>query len=212
MKVWKTRIKQLFARPKAVLLLCYAVFFAAWLLWQLFCLGYDKAYSAEVPLAVGMGETVGLESLPPLSGGLYLSTGEDPQIIFTQLNVSLRRVVLQCHFSSPPGEVALYYMRPGEAAFSAGQRVFGRLLNNGDYEFVLPPGQVAALRIDPGNQSGMTMQLEEVVLNPTASVWRYFLPGLRGLLAFALLPALAHCAIYTIIEIFPAFLRRGRRR
>ncbi|MFV0413883.1 MAG: hypothetical protein ACK5L3_11580 [Oscillospiraceae bacterium] len=212
MAVWKTRIKQLFARPKAVLLLCYAVFLAAWLLWQLFCLGYDKAYSAEVQLAVGTAAIEGLESLPPLSGGLYLSTGEDPQIIFTQLNTPLRRVVLQCRFPSPPGEVALYYMRPGEAAFSAGQRVFGRLLGNGSYEFVLPPGRVAALRVDPGNQSGMTMQLDGVVLNPAVSVWRYFLPGLRGLLAFALLPALACCAIYTIIEVFPAFLGRARRR
>ena len=195
MKKVTVHIFAFFANTKKGLLFCYVIMAFFLLAWNVFYFAYDHAQAESAPAVTGT------ENLADEGNGWYTSTSSDPQLLLAGLDTGVRRVVLQCEFEQPPGEVDLYYMREGDAAFSPGQRVWGRPLEGGGYEFLLPPGRVTALRIDPGNAGGNRVLVSEVILNGQQPVWLYFVPSLRGVLAFALLPALAYCAIWAIIEI-----------
>lgn len=199
MQTIKTKLLNLLQHPKKLLLVLYATLLCVWLLLCAVAAVYDYAAPQE-QLDIADAEVVNLELG---ADGWYTSTSEDPQLHFMGLATPLRRVVLQCEFEDVPGEIDLYYMRRGDEGFSTNRRVFGRLLANGSYEFTLPPGQVTAIRIDPGSIAANKVHLYGVRLNSALPVWQYFAPSLRQLLGFGLWPALAHVAIYTIIEMVP---------
>lgn len=190
-------MRNLWQKLNKGLLLCYAAYLVLWLAQGLLWFGFDRLFTTPALLAPSMAQT---QELQPVPGGLQ-STGYDPQLIFTGGLGRVRRVVLVGSFDTVPGEVDLYYTRAAGDGFSPQKRVWGRLQSNG-YAFNLPPGGVAALRIDPGNLPGVTLTLEGVWLNPRQPFWQYFAFSLRGVLAFLVLPALAYCVIYTIILVW----------
>lgn len=198
MKAAAAKILRFVQNGRCMLPACYALALVLWLVTGLFCFGYDNAHPPTyLPV-----EEAGMQALDAQGQGWYLTRDEDPQMVFEGLSTGLRRVVLECEFESPPGEIDLYYCRPGDEGFSASRRVWGRLMEDGNYEFLLPVGQVTALRIDPGSIAGNRVKLLGVQLNQAGALAAYLLPNLRQGLGLATLPALAYCAIYIIIEIF----------
>jgi hypothetical protein len=179
------------------IVLCYTAFLALWLLLGFVFFVWDNALPAAILDAQG-GKT---KQLQAEGNGWYVSTGGDAQLIFEDVNLWVRRVVLMCEFANAPGEVDLYYTRRGDEGFSARQRAHGRPLKDGSYEFALPPGQVQDIRIDPGNTGGVRVYILGVEVNPKAGFGSYFEVNLRDVLAFCVLPTLAYLVICTIIDI-----------
>lgn len=174
---------------------CYAAALALWLALALAdCIG--DGLRAEAVLDPGAAAPVNMDDL---GGGAYVTQNTDPQLIFENLNADVRVVRLCIEIDQPPGEMELFYTRQG-AGFSVRQRVIGVPQDDGSYLYFLPAGRVAGLRLDPGFQSGAALAIRAVVLNPRLPMAHYLWPGLRGLAALAVLPALASAVIYTIIE------------
>lgn len=188
---------RVFKKVNKGLVLCYAVFLALWFVLGVVLFVWDNALPAAV-LEAQEGKT---EQLQAEGDGWYVSTGGDAQLIFEDVNLRVRRVVLICEFAGAPGEVDLYYTRPEDEGFSARQRAHGRPMEDGNYEFVLPPGQVRDIRIDPGSTGAMRVKILGAEVNPKLGFGSYFEVSLRGVLAFCILPALAYLVICTIIDI-----------
>lgn len=195
MKGFAKTIKTIATTPKKRVAALYALALGLYLLVSLAATVFDYALPQHtLPL-----QAARMENLQPEGDSWYISTNADPQLHFTGLSTWVRRVVLQCRFEDVPGEIDLYYMRPGDADFSTSRRVWGRLLANGSYEFILPPGPIAALRVDPGSLAANRVALQGVLLNTAKPVWAYFAPSLRQLLALALWPALVHCVASVLL-------------
>ncbi|MDL2293695.1 hypothetical protein LJC60_03590 [Ruminococcaceae bacterium OttesenSCG-928-D13] len=193
-KTLKTRMKN---RKALVALVSYGLFLLGWLGLALagFIMGrvwppreLDPAAATPVNLA-------------RLEDGGYLSEGVDPQLIFEGVDEKVRVLRLEAGFEHDPGELELFYTRREGQGFSPRQRVIGAPQDDGSVLFILPPGNVRALRLDPGTAGESHITIGAVTLNPRLPAAYYFVPTLGELLAFALLPALAVCLIYNIIEL-----------
>ena len=146
-----------------------------------------------------------MEGLEQRQDGSWISTTADPQIIFRSVQANARRVLLKGEFLTAPGEVDAYFTRQADDGFSSGQRVWGRMQEDGSYVFEIPPGHVYALRLDPGSAVGVQMQIEKISVNQPAAFAEYFRVSLYTMVLFAFGPALASCFICTIIEIISIF-------
>lgn len=191
-----------------VLLVCYGGFLALWLCGGLLSFALGRGFGeAELPLEAAVPA-----NLVVLEAGGWAAENEDPQLVFEDLDANVGRVRVRAAFGREPGEMALFYTRKAGQGFSPRKTVYARPLGGGVYEYRLPPGHVHSLRIDPGNQAGNTLVIESVALNPRLSLWEYLAPGLRGLLAFAILPALATCVIFFIIEVLQMVRRNTQQK
>lgn len=141
-----------------------------------------------------------LNDVEMLEEGHFAVLGGDGQLVFENVAVAGGRLWLDGYFQNPPLDVDLYYRKQGQEHFSLEQRVFGRPLEAGGYEYRLPPGQYSGLRLDTGTEPGNLLVIRQLVLHPPQPPQQYFAMSLRGLAAFLLAPALASCCIYTIIE------------
>ncbi len=162
---------------------------AFWLLYE----GGQPAQTLDLDAAV-------LHEVEKQGEGRYAVLGGDGQLVFEGLQAQGGRLWLDGSFQNPPREVDLYYQKTGQAGFSVKQRVFGRPLEGGGFEYRLPPGNYSALRLDTGTDPGNTLLIQKLVLHPPQALYQYFGVSLRGLVAFLLVPALASCLIYTIME------------
>jgi hypothetical protein len=186
---------------------CYGVFTALWLLLAVWRFAADRM-QPPLPLAPAAAELVNIEALP---GGGCRSVSVDPQMIWRGLDEEVRQVSLRAAFEMHPGEIELFYIRRDGQAFSAKNRVIAAPQPDGSWLFRLPPGRVASLRVDLGTVNRNTVTIAAVALNPRLPAAAYFVPDLRDILALLILPALACCIIYTIIEWAKA-IRGGLRR
>jgi hypothetical protein len=194
MKTMRNRMKR---RGRAVLATALYGLYA--LVWLVAALAHLWGDAARTPLSLEMAaaETRDMMRQPD---GTFLTSGVDPQFIFRDIDAEVRLVRLLASFSAEPGELELFYTRAGDAGFSAGKRVIGVPQNDGSVLYALPAGAVADLRLDPGTRSANTVAAVSLQLNPRLPAGRYLLPGLRALAGFALWPALALCAFYSILE------------
>lgn len=209
----------LVVRPARLWLCLCTAYAVLWLLHG----AYGLACSRLMPLveldaaALGVGGVAveGMESPVP---GQYKTTTGDPLLVIWPdalpgAPVPVRQVQMYATFSQHPHEMELFYSRKQGQGFSIRKRVVGAPQDDGSYLYTLLPGRVRSLRIDLGSIVGNDVAISRLVLNPRLPALRYFTPTLRTFAGLAVLPALACCCIYTIIELFEASRRlRAKRR
>lgn len=201
-------MKKLFKNRKTlVAFCCYGLFLALWLGVSLLRLAGDSMRTQQ-PLEPAGAR---LENLTAEPNGTLTSQTVDPQLIFEGVEQKLRLVRLEADFKQDPGELELFYTRKEGQGFSMQKRVVGVPQNDGSILYSLPPGKVRDLRIDPGTAGNNTITIHAITLNPKPGAGWYLAPSLRLAAAFLLLPALALCLIYTIIE-GAGFLEKQRRK
>ncbi len=183
---------------KWLVLLCYLLGFLVWLGHAIFVLFYEAALS---PLILDT-EAAQLQEVQPYGANGFSVEGGDGQLRFEGLDIYAGRLWLLGEFSEEPVELDLYYKKPGQTEYSVKQRVFARPLEGGGYEYRLPAGHYTGLRLDTGTQPGNKLAVRALVLNPPAPWYAAFALSPRSLAALLVLPALASCAIYTIMELY----------
>ena len=192
---------------KRIVLLCYLAFLAVWLLRGVFFFAWDRMQTPKtLPLEEGVAEGAAFTE-----DGIFLTEDGDPKLVFSSVNATVRRVVVHAEYEQEPGELDLYYARKEGQGFSPAKRVGARQVTPGIYEYTLPPGQATALRIDLGTVAGNRVAIREIQLNPQAGFGSYFPLTLGTVAALGLLPALASCLIYIIIDTLQLLRRRGGR-
>ena len=132
---------------------------------------------------------------------LYLSTDNDPQLIW-QGGGYIESVVLYADHYTPPGAVALYYLLPGQTDFSEAQKVYGAVTAKGEYTFTLGGKTVAGLRIDPDSRGGIATKFTGIQLNPAHSVLWYIGPRGGQWLLLLSMPALTAAVIKLLAEVY----------
>ncbi len=201
-------MKKLVPRLKKYLpILVYMLAVIIWFLVGLVNFVADDAMTQQELQA----QTAQLVNLQQNENGLYVSQNSDPQLIFSGIDMPLRVVSLSASFSLPQGEMELFYTRQAGEDFSLQRRVIGVPQEGGGYMFYLPRGSVHSLRIDLGTTGGNEVQIYNIALNPALSAAHYLVPSLREVLFVLIVPALALCAIYTIMEILQN-VRDGRKK
>ena len=192
------------------LVLC-AVFVAGWLLWA----GVRFACSRLMPnLTVDLSE-IGLQDVEAMADGSYVTTSGDAQLLIPlpEGGLPLAQVLVEASFEGHPHEMELFYTRKPGQGFSLRKRVIGVPQQTEAYLYNLPlTGNTLSLRIDMGSLSGNRFTRTRIVLNPRLSAAYYFTPSLRGLAALCVVPALACCAIYYIMEVFSALRKKRQNR
>lgn len=178
--------------------LLYSVFLLGFVLRGLFFFFYDG--SCET-LALPLAEAEAFEIEPGEKGG-WQSLGTDPRFVFEDIDARARRVVLKGSFDRAPGEMDLYYTRDAGDDFSPSRRVLARPTEEG-WEYLLPPGRYASLRLDAGTSEQNLLVAEALVLNPGQPFWHYLVPGVREALALLCLPALAAAVLSTLAAFLP---------
>ncbi|MDL2219588.1 hypothetical protein LJC04_04575 [Ruminococcaceae bacterium OttesenSCG-928-O06] len=191
-----------------LLLLCYAVFLLAWGVGGAVHMPGD---ARRQPQALSPGEAE-MHNLALAQDGSFVTEGIDAQLVFSGIDAPVRTVRLRAAFAWDPGEMELFYSRKEGQGFSVRQRVIGVPQNDGSWLYTLPAGQVHALRLDPGTAGGNTVVIDELVLNPRLPAHSYFGLSLRWLVTMAVVPALACCGFYTIIELVLALAARRPKR
>lgn len=193
---------------KKTALLCYFAVVALWIVRGFFFFGYDRLFteSKEITIQPQM-----LQGIVQTETESYLTETDDPQIILSGINANVRQVVLYAGFGQEPGEMDLYYNKTAGNGFSPRYRAFGKPQEDGSYVYALFPTKAGDIRIDPGNQAGQQLQLYGVTLNPRLPLSTYFSLNLYTVAVLALVPALAVCAIYTIIELWQFAAQKLRK-
>ena len=175
---------------------------AAVLLWLLFA-ALDLAanrLSGTLELDAANAQTEGLLVEAP---GQYVSENTDPKLIFENVaqGLPLRYVRLSASFFTPPGELDLFYTSAPGQGFSPGKRAIAAPQADGSWLYTLPPfTQVHSLRIDLGTQGHIGTAVAGITLNPRLPAGHFFAPTGRTVLGLLAWPALALCAIYSILE------------
>ncbi|MGD9559008.1 MAG: hypothetical protein AB7V55_00185 [Oscillospiraceae bacterium] len=195
-------------RAGLVVLGAYGLFLLLWLAQAVFFFVGDHARTERtLPLS-----GAALENLVLQPDGSYLSMGIDPQLVFDGLDEKVRLVKLEATFERAPGEMELFYAQKPGQGFWQGRRVIGVPGVDGSVLYALPPGRYAALRLDAGTAGDNRIAITAVTLNPRLPAAHYFVPSLRTVGAFLLVPALACCVFYTIIEVLQKLPKNPARR
>lgn len=207
-----TVVRQRGPRPRQLLAVAYALAAALWLVYcfvgcgVMLChkldgsmrsmmLGTDALrYSAFVRY-----EDLEYSTAPDERGGWYLSTDNDPQIIW-QGAAYIETAVLQAEHLLPPGSVALYYLRPGQTEYRETQKVFARITDEGYYAFDLGGKSITALRIDPDSVGGVPTRLRGVELNPASPWYLRFAPNGGQWLVLLFAPTAAAALLRLVYE------------
>lgn len=184
----------------------YALALVLWVLYALFCAGWDALGFATGRLHT---ETLALSDIPmqdvvPDEAGQWVTAGGDPQLL-PDLDQAVRSVTLTT--DAPASGFEGYYGRSGQDA-SLRRRVWASETAAGDVLLVFPLGG-GSVRIDPAGGEGVVLGAADAALTVNAPLpfWRYFLPiGEQGL-ALAVLPAV-FAALWDLLAWWAARLRR----
>ncbi len=133
--------------------------------------------------------------------GTFTTENTDPQLIFTDINTTVRMVRLKADFDIDPGEMELFYTRSAQQGFSLQNRIIGSPQSDGSYLYTLPIGEVHSLRIDLGTSGGNTVDISFIELNSSLHFTYYFIPTLRDLLAILIFPGLLLC-VFSLFHPF----------
>lgn len=184
----------------------YALALVLWVLYALFCAGWDALGFATGRLHT---ETLALSDIPMQDvvqdeAGQWVTAGGDPQLL-PDLDQAVRSVTLTT--DAPASGFEGYYGRSGQDA-SLRRRVWASETAAGDVLLVFPLGG-GSVRIDPAGGEGVVLGGADAPLtvNAPLPLWRYFLPiGEQGL-ALAVLPAV-FAALRDLLAWWAACLRR----
>lgn len=190
---------------KRIAMVCYLSFAVAWFGLSVFNFVFDST-AAQTNLDFNSAQLV--EMQPAQKNGEFEITGGDPQLVFSGINLKARRVVLRAEFKRDPGELDLYYTKSETAGFSAAKRAWARPLEEWVYEYQLPPGTYHSLRLDMGSAGINEVLISSITLNEAAAPSWYFVPSMRDIMAFLIIPAIASCVIYIIMEIIAALNKK----
>lgn len=180
-------------------LFLYFIFAIIWFLQAALCF-LQNQLSAELVLDFAAAQSENMAFSAPAS---FLSESEDPKLIFENLNRPISQIILEAKFEKDPKEMDLFYTNKEGQGFSVKKRVIGRPLAEGKYLYILPKKMfVKDLRLDFGTLSNNKIEIIGIWLEPSLPARHFFVPSLRQLVGFAICPALALCAIYTIIEAY----------
>ena len=201
-------------RPQQLLILAYAAAVIVWLVYVLVGSAVMLNHKADGTMVTRTLTADDLEfesfvnydddewhTAPVDEPGWYLSTDNDPQLVW-QGSGYLETVVLHAAHYTPPGAVALYYLKPGQTDFSEAQKVYGAVTGSGEYTFRLGGVQVSGLRIDPDSRGGIPTLFKGVELNPPRFWLAYFCPSLGQALLLLALPAAAAAAVRLLSEVY----------
>lgn len=192
---------------RLLLPLCYGIFLLGWLVLALVRFVGD-GQRAELSVDIASAQPYGLETSP---NGHHRSVDADPQLVFSPVDEEVRLVQLRVEFTLAPGEMELFYTHSEAQDFMVQLRAVGIPQDDGSWLYVLPAGHVHALRVDLGTTVGNDIAVRQLVLNPKMPASFYFVPGLRDVAAFLLLPALVCCVIYTLEGIMRYIYRAVNR-
>ncbi|MEG1744217.1 MAG: hypothetical protein RR215_01405 [Ruthenibacterium sp.] len=150
-----------------------------------------------------------VEGQPPDT--VRVTASEDPQLVLADLSKTgrVRDVHFDIAFSKDPGEVTLYYAAAGEL-FSNDKKVWGVQQNDGSYAFTLPRKDIGCLRIDPTNQTDVTMVLHSFTLNAPRAFLDYFAFSADDVFRFIVYPGLAAAFLGYCINELGSVLRKKR--
>ncbi len=134
--------------------------------------------------------------------GWYLSTDNDPHIIWRGEAWLLETVELDAVHYLPPGNAALYYLRPGQTEYSETQKVFARVSGENQYTFGLGGLTVTRLRMSPGQCGRRAYPAGRRGAQPGAAWYLRFVPngGQWSLLLFA--PAVGAAFACLAVDVF----------
>lgn len=183
----------------------YALALALWVLYALFCAGWDALGFATGRLHT---QTLALADVPmqdiALSGDGWVTTDGDPQLLL-DLDQDVRSVTLAV--DAPASGFEGYYGRPGQDP-SLRRRVWADETADGQVRLVFPLGG-GSVRIDPAGGEGVVLGGADITLtvNAPLPLWLYFVPiGDQGP-ALVLLPAV-FAALWDLAAWWSARLRR----
>lgn len=110
---------------------------------------------------------------------------EDPQIIFPNLDVYINNLSLQFTLiDAAPANIILYYQEDGDTDFSSEKSVMLPIENGKVTQEIIVKKHVQSLRLDLTEESGVTLLLDHVEINPQKA--GFSLSGfIMGLLTFA---------------------------
>ncbi len=187
---------------------CYMLATVLWLIEGLLAFLYEGGLP---PLNVGLSQAqfVGVQ---PLQEDHYFVSSTDGQIILEDFEMLGGLVHLDGEFLNYPGELDLYYKKVGQSEYQTNQRVFAFPMEGGGYGYRVPLGTYGGLRIDTGTEADNVLVAESLVLHPQRTPWEYFQFSFRRLLVLLVLPPIASCLIYTIIEWYKLIKKQKREK
>lgn len=188
---------------RRLVIACYGLVLIVWMLCNVFCFVQDTLRRANGTLQTQemTFESVRCTDMEVQNARVAITTGVDPQIILKPLAGTVTEVRLHFTYSRYPGEVNLYYAK-NDAPFDNRYKIWGKAQNDGSYLFTLPRTQIDAIRIDPSNLAGITMQLESFTLNAPRSFFAYFKITYEQLFAFLVLPGFAAAFLGYFFSLF----------
>lgn len=212
-----------FSRRGALLLTCYLVAVALWLVLGAVHWGSDALarsagtmYETDIPVSdwklAGLTET----AATPESAALTTTDG-DPQMILEDVSdMVVRTVSYTVEFDGDAREMCLYYTTKVGEDYSQDRRVFPESLGDGRYLYTLPRTSIVALRLDPcspdANKTvGLTFTPGTISLNAPETlpaVWQYFVPTWYQAFCLVLYPALAAAALSWLRDLVSALRRK----
>lgn len=185
----------------------YALALALWVLYALFCAGWDALGFATGRLHT---QTLALADVPvqgiALSGDVWVTTDGDPQLLL-DLDQAVRSVTFAT--DAPASGFEGYYGSPGQDP-SLRRRVWADETADGQVRLVFPLGG-GSVRIDPAGSAGVVLGGPDITLtvNAPLPLWLYFVPmGDQGP-ALVLLPAV-FAALWDLAAFWAARLRRAQ--
>lgn len=183
----------------------YALALALWVLYALFCAGWDALGFATGRLHT---QTLALADVPvqgiALSGDVRVTTDGDPQLLLDP-DQAVRSVIFAT--DAPASGFEGYYGSPGQDP-SLRRRVWADETPDGQVRLVFPLGG-GSVRIDPAGGEGVVLGGADITLtvNAPLPLWLYFVPiGDQGP-ALVLLPAV-FAALWDLAAWWSARLRR----
>ena len=184
----------------------YALALALWVLYALFCAGWDALGFATGRLHT---QTLALTDVPvqdiALSDDGWVTTDGDPQLLL-DLDQAVRSVIFAT--DAPASGFEGYYGSPGQDP-SLRRRVWADETPDGQVRLVFPLGG-GAVRIDPAGSAGVVLSTDAdavLTVNAPLPLWLYFVPiGDQGP-ALVLLPAV-FAALWDLAAWWSARLRR----
>lgn len=180
-------------RAVRLVLLCYAVGIAVWLLWQAGGLvagkiGYANGSLAAAELTLDDFELWDME----LRDGALVTTGADPQLLLKDIALKVESLELEFSYTRAPQVVTVYWAKPGQdyavknMAYPAGSE---------GLVFRLPATGGQSLRIDPDTTAGNVITVQRIRVNVGRPFYAYFIPRAGQLVLLAVLPGLCAAAL-----------------
>ena len=188
---------------------CYLLCIVGWLLVDVGQLAYNRVLHQNGTLETTRLTVAdfSLQEMEPMDGG-FLTTGSDPQMIYSDAAQRVDTVRARIQYRTPPVVETAFYAAPGQP-YSIRQMEYAQQEGE-DSLFLLPAGGGQSLRIDPDATAGNLLWIEEIILNEKRPVYKFFIPSATEGALLLVGPALLASAVSVCLEIRRAW--KGRKK